>query len=169
MRIALKPKKFRKVRSMLALSNKSKADTYFLRDEMEVIVYSIIGERVECRDVGNYFYQNLSDLGFKKQMTIDSHPTMENVNFLINVIDQKRKEKEGSVISSRTKRNRKKGIVKSISKISKDNSNTSPVRKEKVSVRASELDLNQILLQKLSEQKFETLSFDGRTISIKFK
>ena len=169
MRIALKPKKFRKVRSMLALSNKSKADTYFLRDEMEVIVYSIIGERVECRDVGNYFYKNLSGLGFKKQVTIDSHPTMENVEFLINAIDQKRKEKEGSVISSRTKKRRKKGIVRSINKVSKGQNNTSPVRKEEVSVRASELDLNQILLQKLSEQKFETLSFDGRTISIKFK
>ena len=165
MRVAVKPQKFKKLRSMLSLSNKGKASTYLLRDEMEVIVYSITGNRIECKDTGSYFYKNLAPMGFKKQVTIDSHPTMENVNFLISAINKKRKEEEGNVIASRSKKNR--GVIKNLVK-------SPPANKKDISVRVSksesiELDLNQVLIQKILDQKLDTLSFDGTNISITFK
>lgn len=165
MRVAVKPQKFKKLRSMLNLSGKGKASTYLLRDEMEVIVYSITGDRIECKDTGSYFYKNLAPMGFKKQVTIDSHPTMENVNFLISAINKKRKEDEGKVIASRSKRSR--SAVGNMTGLT-------PVRKKDVSVVANrsksvELDLNQVLIQKIVDQELDTLSFDGTNISIKFK
>lgn len=173
MRTAVKPNKFKKIRSMLDLSTKDKGDTYFLRDEMEVIVYSILGKRVECTDTNSFFHNNLSSLGFKKQVTIDSHPTLENVNFLINAIDQKRKEREGSVVFSRTKRNRSRRSINNV--ISATPISSVPLKRVQENaivnseLRTSEISLTDVLIRKIESQDVQTLSFNGKTFNITFK
>lgn len=163
MRTAVKPKKFKRLRSMLGLSEKKRAKTYFLRDEMEVIVYSILGKRVECTDTGTYFYKHLSNLGFKKQVTIDSHPTLENMNFLLKKVDEKRKEAEGTVISGRTKRTRKSSSRESVNNVLK----TVSVPKASVSVQAD--PVTRAIVEKISSQSLDTLSFENGKVVFSFK
>ena len=86
-------KYYKSIRSILKCSRNNDTRPYFIKEEMEEIVNIICGKKVAYNSQKNYMENNLSRYGWNKQITIDTHPSLDNLIF----INSKLKEKEKAI------------------------------------------------------------------------
>jgi hypothetical protein len=84
---------YKSIRSILKCSRNNDTRPYFIKEEMEEIVNIICGKKVVYNSQKNYMENNLSKYGWNKQITIDTHPSLDNLIF----INSKLKEKEKAI------------------------------------------------------------------------
>jgi hypothetical protein len=66
----------------------SKKSVFFSKDEVRHIVESITGQNQDWTDCGDYMETYLTAYGWREQLTIDTHPTMQNLNWLLSYQNQ---------------------------------------------------------------------------------
>lgn len=60
-----------------------KKSVFFSKDEVQHIVEEITGKSQTWTDCGDYMETYLSSYGWQNQQTIDTHPNIENLNWLL--------------------------------------------------------------------------------------
>ncbi len=75
-----RPELVRQIRSLYGLE--SKDAVHFTREEMMKIANYITGVECPWTDSSNYFLNYLRTYGYNEQLTVDTHPTVRNLNWL---------------------------------------------------------------------------------------
>ena len=102
------------VRTKFKLPNKK--SVFFNKDEVQHIVQVITGQSQNWTDCGDYMETYLSNYGWQEQLTIDTHPSIENLNWLLGY-----KKKKTSKINFNVKdliENIPKNVAKQITGVS---------------------------------------------------
>jgi len=150
---SLRVKSIKSIRRMLGFSNKNNARTYLLKKEMEKIVKIISGKSVKYTSQKDYMENNLSEYGWVSQVTIDSHPSLENTLFIEKALKAKVKE-----ISDQQNKIKKQN--ETIAKIANAN-----IKESKQTAFNWQEALNTVL----ASGKVESLVFDKETIAVYLK
>lgn len=150
---SLRLKSLKSIRKILSSSKNNDTRTYLLKEEMEEIVKIISGKNSKYKSQKDYMEKNLMSHGWVSQVTIDSHPSLENTLFIEKAL--KAKEKEIS-----DQQNRIKKQNETIAKIT-----SATINESKQTAFKWQEALNTVL----SSGKVESLVFDKETISIFLK
>jgi len=150
---SLRIKSLKSIRRILSSSKKNDTRTYLLKSEMEEIVKIISGKTSKYKSQKDYMEKNLKSFGWASQITIDSHPSLENTLFIEKSL--KAKAKEISDAQSKIKAQNE-----TIAKIASVTINSS---------KQTAFNWQEALNTVLASGKVESLVFDKETIAVYLK
>jgi len=150
---SLRLKSLKSIRKILSSSKNNDTRTYLLKEEMEEIVKIISGKKSKYKSQKDYMENNLLSHGWVSQITIDSHPSLENTLFIEKALKAKAKE-----ISDQQNKIKKQN--ETIAKIASYTINSS---------KQTAFNWQEALDTVLASGKVESLVFDKETISIFLK